>query len=378
MDQLLDFHRTLLSDHAGQEAFRQAIFDTVKPGDVVLDLGTGTGLHALFACQAGARKVYAVEQHDFIALARQICQANGFADRVEFVHASAADAAIPEPVDVITAHHGTGTLLELLPGARERFLKPGGIMIPRAFACSCAPATAPAAYARQVEYWEAQHYDLSFAPLRAPAIGAIYRLRVEPQQLLGQPAELARFDFMHVREPKLEATIETEIGRAGTLHGVSMWYTQWLTDDIVVSTAPGTTLPDDLWGSWFLPIATPTPVEPGDTASISISTGAGGWGNVWSWTVTLRDRRGSEKARFAHSTFASMLLPRDRLRKQALDFRPSLSPRGAAMRFVLECCDGGRPLREIEEAAARQFPALFRREGEAAAFVADVVGRYTT
>jgi protein arginine N-methyltransferase 1 len=377
MDQLLDFDRTLLSDRAGQEAFRQAIFDTVKPGDVVLDLGTGTGLHALFACQAGARKVYAIEQHAIIELARQICRANGYADRVQFIHSSAAQADIPEQVDIIVAHHGPDTLLELLPDARDRFLKPGGTIIPASITWFCAPLETPEAYARYVGFWDSSHYDLTFAMLHAPAINTRYRRRIGSDELLGQPAELVCFDFLQVREPSIAANVEVEISRPGLFHGVGIWWTEWLTSEIVVSAAPPCDLSIDLWGNWFLPIATPTPVELGDTASISIDTGAGGWGNIWSWRVAIRDRQGGEKARFAHSTFASMLLPRERLRKQALDFAPGLSPRGAAMRFVLECCDGARTLREIEEAAAHEFPELFRRDGEAAAFVADVVGRYS-
>jgi hypothetical protein len=134
----------------------------------------------------------------------------------------------------------------------------------------------------------------------------------------------------------------------------------------------------DVWSNNFLPIATPRLVDAGDGVRISIQTSTGGWGNIWNWTVEIKDRQGSQKAHFAHSTFSSMLLPRDRLRKQALDFAPSVTPRGAAMRFVLGCCDGGRPLREIEEATARQFSDLFKSDGEAAAFVADVVGRYTS
>jgi protein arginine N-methyltransferase 1 len=377
MMELLDFHRTLISDHIGQEAFRRAIFDTIKGGEVVLDLGTGTGLHALFACQAGARKIYAVEQHDVVELARQICRANGYADRVEFVHASAAQAEIPEQVDVVVAHHGLSTLLELLPDARERFLKPGGVLIPGEIACFCAPVEIPNFYGEQVEFWGQQHYELSFAPLRAPAVNSMYRRRIDPQDLLGQPSQFARFDFIQVRESALSATVETEIARPGVLHGIGMWIVERLAQNIVVSTVPPCDLPLDLWGNSLLPIATPTPVERGDMVSISIQTGTGGWGYIWNWTVAIKDRRGGEKARFAHSPFSSMLLSRDTLRKQALDFAPSVTPRGAAVRFVLGCCDGGRPLREIEEATAREFPDLFKSGGEAAAFVADIVGRYT-
>jgi hypothetical protein len=93
--------------------------------------------------------------------------------------------------------------------------------------------------------------------------------------------------------------------------------------------------------------------------------------------VAIDDRQGNAKACFTHSTFSSMLLPRDTLRKQALEYVPSLTPYGAAARFVLGCCDGGTPLRQIEEETALQFPALFKSNAEAAAFVADIIKQYS-
>lgn len=44
---------------------------------VVLDVGTGSGVLALFAAKAGARKVYAVEATDMAKHARTVVEANG-------------------------------------------------------------------------------------------------------------------------------------------------------------------------------------------------------------------------------------------------------------------------------------------------------------
>ena len=64
------------------EAFRAALQATIKPGDVVLDVGAGTGVLSFLALEAGAGHVYAVEQLPVIDVTRQVAQDNGLADRM--------------------------------------------------------------------------------------------------------------------------------------------------------------------------------------------------------------------------------------------------------------------------------------------------------
>lgn len=375
--QLLELHRALLADQEGQKAYQKALSESIRAGDAVLDLGTGSGIHALFACRAGARKVYAVEQHEVIALAREVCRVNSYSDRISFIHASAEEVTLPEQVDLIVAHHGLGGLLKFLPSARDRFLKEGGRLVPSAVEILCAPMESPEAYREKVEFWGHRHYGLNFAPFRAVAVNTMHDRRALAGEILGEPVKLARLDFTSIKEPRLSETVEAKVVRPGLLHGVGVWYVEWLTDSVSLNTGPASTLPSPLWLNGFLPVADPMAVSPGEVISMKIQTGAGGWGKFWTWEVRVRDGRGREKARFKHSTFSGWILPSTMLRKQSLDHVPHLKPHGAALRFVLEACDGRKSIRAIEEEVADKFPDLFKSLGEAAKFVAEAISTYS-
>src|SRR5260370_34348229 len=86
----------LLLDKARCDAYREAIHRTVKPGDVVVDLGAGTGLLSFFALQAGARHVYAIEMSRIADAAAELIEANGFPDRVTLIRKNSKTMRLPE------------------------------------------------------------------------------------------------------------------------------------------------------------------------------------------------------------------------------------------------------------------------------------------
>ena len=126
----------MIADQGRIEAYRQALRLVVKPGSVVLDIGTGIGIMAMMACQFGARRVYAIEPGDVIEVARELAAANGFADRIEFIQGLSTEVTLPERADVIVSDlRGVMPpfqhIIPSLVDARRRFLAPGGVLIPR-------------------------------------------------------------------------------------------------------------------------------------------------------------------------------------------------------------------------------------------------------
>jgi protein arginine N-methyltransferase 3 len=67
-------HHEMLSDKVRTETYRSALLNNSAQlqGKTVLDLGCGTGILAMFAAQAGAEKVFAVDQSDIIYHAMDI------------------------------------------------------------------------------------------------------------------------------------------------------------------------------------------------------------------------------------------------------------------------------------------------------------------
>ena len=62
-------HARMLHDDRRTGDYLAALAAAVRPGDVVLDIGTGSGVLAVAAARAGARRVYAVEASDIAEVA---------------------------------------------------------------------------------------------------------------------------------------------------------------------------------------------------------------------------------------------------------------------------------------------------------------------
>ena len=83
----LAHQQNMLQDTTRTGAYYNAICDQARAanfhGKVVMDVGTGTGILAMFAAKAGAKKVYAVEASAIASTAKELVKANGLDQVVE-------------------------------------------------------------------------------------------------------------------------------------------------------------------------------------------------------------------------------------------------------------------------------------------------------
>lgn len=97
----LHYHFQMLSDKFRMNAFNEAISQTVKSGDYVVDLGSGTGILSFLAARQGAI-VTAVEFNpELVAASRKFLDANGMSDRIQVIEADASSWLPDRPADIV-------------------------------------------------------------------------------------------------------------------------------------------------------------------------------------------------------------------------------------------------------------------------------------
>jgi protein arginine N-methyltransferase 1 len=375
MSLVVDAHREFLGDFARVAAFREALRQRVRPGDVVIDLGAGTGVLGLLACEAGASRVYAVEPSGLIEVARRVAIANGFGDRIVYVNALAAHANLPEQADGIVAdqigHFGfEAGLFEMMADAR-RLLKPGAWTVPLTVQLEIAPVSNRDVRGR-LDFWRSPVAGIDFSAARQWAANTGYPTRIDPGELLGRPAAPATVSVPEISTARIAMRATLPIDRAGTLDGIGGWFRSELAPGVFMTNAPGA--PVRLQRrNVVLPLETSVAVLPGDSVEVQVHILPSE--SIVAWRGRVHHRDGTSA--FSHSTLRGMLLTSADLRRLAPSTVPRLTERGRARLSVLELCDGRRSLGEIEQQMRARHPVLFRTAAEAAVFVAEVVSRYS-
>ncbi|KAH7352439.1 hypothetical protein KP509_19G045000 [Ceratopteris richardii] len=153
-------HEEMIKDRVRTETYRNAIFQHANfiKDKVVVDVGCGTGILSIFCAYAGARKVYAVDASEIAIQAREVVKANGLSETIIVLLGRIEEVEIGEEVDVIISEWmGYMLLYESMLSsviyARDRWLKPGGIILPSHATLYLAPVTNAERYAESIDFW---------------------------------------------------------------------------------------------------------------------------------------------------------------------------------------------------------------------------------
>ncbi|KAJ9092510.1 hypothetical protein QFC19_008723 [Naganishia cerealis] len=133
-----DIHELMLRDTTRTVSYGRFILSNpdVFKDKLVMDVGCGTGILSMFAARAGAKHVYAIEASGFANKARQNIKNNGLQDVITVIQGKVEEIQLPvQHVDVIISEWMGYMLLyeamlDSVLHARDRFLVPGGLMVP--------------------------------------------------------------------------------------------------------------------------------------------------------------------------------------------------------------------------------------------------------
>ena len=337
----------MVADKIRTDAYAQALQQLIKPGDVVVDIGTGPGILALLACRLGARRVYAFEPSGIIELAREIAAANGFAERIEFIPKMSTESSLPEPANVIVSDiHGIlpffGKSLVSIIDARDRFLAPNGHMIPRSDTLWIAGIRAPEIYEKHIgpgtsghtnsivsRRHEANQFDRPVrgdrratvprtTPPRHPRLPNGQRNRSGCDRLVADRSKCPGH-----RGPRACSLVRLDPGRRHLVDQPARRPSSYLSAGIVslARTAPG---------------------RARRHVTVDISAKLVGDEYVWRWDTQLQSKNSPNRSKpsFRQSTFFGADLSLPELRASASQFQPKLNEDGRIDHRILSLMEG--------------------------------------
>lgn len=372
----------MITDRVRMGAYREALEQAVRPGCRVADIGTGTGIFAIIACQLGARRVYAIEPTVSIDVARQVAAENGVADRIEFIPELSTRITLPEPIDVVVADVG-GVLpfyeqaIPSLIDARERLLAESGLSIPARDTLRAALVETRKPYPYDGAALSDPRLGVDMSAATRFAANSWTRDKLSEEELLTDPQSWTTLDYATVTSADAHGRLTASVTREGTANAVCVWFDRELIDGIGFSNAPGE--PGRIYGQALLPLETPVEVDTGDDVTVHIEARLVGGDYAWRWDtrITAANGGGGPKAAFEQSTVRSAPVSISRLRRREAGHRPELGEDGEINSFVLSLMDGATPLSDIAEQLTGRFPERFAEPNDALARVAQLSEKYS-
>ncbi|MGF1477873.1 MAG: 50S ribosomal protein L11 methyltransferase [Cyanophyceae cyanobacterium] len=277
-------HIAMLNDRQRTSQLISGIQAVVRPGDVVVDIGTGTGVLAIAAAQAGAKQVYAIEASSIGKSAQALFEVNGLADRITLVPGWSTQVSLPERADVlVTEMIGDEPLseraLEVTIDARKRLLQPKPRFVPGKLQVMGLAITIPPEKLAQktwtaptLKTWQSW-YGIDFRALAAMARSdhTFYVRADTPKEwlTLSEPLLLADVDFATVTNTGFSHTVSAIAQTAGTINGLLIYFDVEFSPNNWLTTHPAQVPPDNHWYSLVWALGKPLPVSLGERFQVT-------------------------------------------------------------------------------------------------------------
>lgn len=261
-----DVHIRMLDDMPRTHAYREALRRCVRPNDIVVDVGTGTGVLAALAAQAGAAHVYAIERSPNTAkLAREFFVANGVGDRITVIEGASTEITLPRKASVMVSEIvGNDPLDEgIIPTTQDaiaRLLAPDPRIIPGRMRIFALPLRVPRKSRErhffseaQVERWR-EDYGLDFSTYRDASSRQAGHVLLGTQQVRDWPrlCDALLLADLDLHATRTEVQSSTQVFRAagsGPLGGVMVFFELDMGNGLTYSIHPDIAQDNNSWAS---------------------------------------------------------------------------------------------------------------------------------
>lgn len=303
---MIELHRKILGDSVRNIALTAALRRVVKPGDTVLDIGSGTGYLAFLARRLGAKQCILIESSgELLGLSKRLAKRNSIGN-CRFIHAHSRDVTRDVRADVVISETlGNYALEEHLIETMEdakRFLAPGGTLIPQQLKQVVAPVIVDRLQ-REIDIWKGIDPHLDFTNARMVSLQNMYVKTVQPEELLkAGDRTWDTLDFLRHEKSVRRGEVSWKIDESHTVSGFCLFWECTLVPGITLSTSPSAK--PTHWEQIYLPLLEPAPMQAGDTLHLTLTSDTRhAVGVRVTWEVAIRSKgaiRASQRLDMKH------------------------------------------------------------------------------
>ena len=280
-------HATMLVDEVRMRAFAAAIARAVRPGEIVVDVGSGSGVLALLCAKAGARRVYAIERGPMAKLIEQAAITNGLANIVRVVRKDARDVSFDGPNDdkptlMVSEMIGSFGIdedyLGLLGTVRARCAA-GCWVLPATVSVQLALASLPALSQEVATVRDGLGVRLH--ELAALLLSRVSLAWVDAASLVTTATPAACF-AVGDRPPRVVGG-PVLASRAASANAIVGWFHSELVEGVSLSSAPGED--KSHWSNVVFPLDAPLELVAGEQVELAVRPRMITDRGTWSWSA---------------------------------------------------------------------------------------------
>ncbi len=312
---MIGYYLGLLDDRQRIAAMECAIRATVRPDDVVVDLGCGVGSYAIFAALAGARRVFAVESSPAIGYAREMAQRNGVS--VEFIAGDAREVELPERATVLIYEDYPTGLLDgkssaILRSVVPRWMQEGFRVLPQGATLGVAPLTS-ARVRREIDpFADDDSHCLDLSSLREASFNTVHDFHgLADAELLATPQTALEQDLVEPLPEHWRKELLFDCTATASLDGICLWHDLIISSTDVYSNTPAH--PETTWGQSIFPVK-PLAVAPGGQLTTRLDFDRSFDQGLWKWHVEWSGAGDSPPATRDGNSFAGLPISGAQLR----------------------------------------------------------------